>query len=295
MRLMIISLQLFVVTLAYFFVAGLASGGPASDPASSGVLGLLFTPFLVQGLLNISELLLAIAAKLASIILPFVLSLFLLLACSLVCYIRFLRWARWVGLGVCLIAIGYSLLYLKPALEENSYFSASQWVYGVYFGVNALLFCIMPRWPHIELNRKGVMLVNVLVAAGVTLFFCKFISDDFSPFDLLVSFFLSFTYIINFFASKYITLQGDASSLKRQVKWLILVSIINMIYIALINLLFPILAILPTMSFLLLILLCETQFLYNDNFPEQKNAIYYLKMAFIGNRSDQKNDPAHDG
>ena len=295
MRLMIISLQLFVVTLAYFFIAGLASGGPASDPASSGVLGLLFTPFLVQGLLNISELLLAIAAKLASIILPFVLSLFLLLACSLVCYIRFLRWTRWVGLGICLITIGYSLLYLKPALEENSYFSASQWVYGVYFGVNALLFCIMPRWPHIELNRKGVMLVNVLVAAGVTLFFCCSMSDPFSSFSLLflISFSLSFPHIINFFASKYITFQGD--SLKRQIEWLILISVINMIYIALISLLFPILAVLPTMSFLSLLLLCETQFLYNDNFPEQKNAIYYLKMAFIGNRSDQKNDPAHDG
>ena len=289
MRLMIISLQLFVVALVYSSVAGLGSGG---SHVPIGLIGALFEPLIMHDLF---DGLFEIVAEIASIILPFVLSLFLLLACSLVCYIRFLRWTRWVGLGVCLIAIGYSLLYLKPGPEGSSHVSASQWIYGIHFGVNAILFYAMPRWPYIELNRKGVMLANVIIAVGVTLFFCCSMSDPFSSFSLLflISFSLSFPHIINFFASKYITFQGD--SLKRQIEWLILISVINMIYIALISLLFPILAVLPTMSFLSLLLLCETQFLYNGNFPEQKNAIYYLKMAFIGNKSDQKNDPAHDG
>ena len=283
MRLIIIFLQLIVIMFVYVLAAGFAPAGSAAP----------FNPRIMVGIVSLPDALLTFVATLVSVILPFVLASFLLLICSLLSYIRFLRWMRWVGFGVCLIAIAYSLFYLQPDQNDGYCSGVLQWIYGVYFSINALLFYAMPRWPHIELTRKGVCLINLLIAGGITaLFLCSNGWQITNAFSQHIAFALilllcTLPYIINFFASRRMTLQGDAQSLKRQVKWLLVIAAVNLVYIVGMYMLFPALAIPPALSFLLLLFLCETQLLYRGNLPQQKNAFYYFKMVLIGHKPEQ--------
>ncbi|SHN57593.1 hypothetical protein [Desulfovibrio litoralis] len=282
MRLLLIMLQVISLCLAYIIfitltqgVSGFfAGGGGAGGPAAMAVPIFMLIQLLLSGFIIVT------------VILPFSMVFLGTLLCAIACGIRFLRWTRWVGVVINLLAIFYILFFMQ---KDEMGLNASHFVIASYFLLNIVLFFRIPRWPNIEKSRKVIcfsqifLLGIIMLPLWVLAVIAVIQKEDFDVFLAMILLTILFcpSFYCNYRVCKNLTLNGDA-------KRLILPVIVSAISLGLFVMTIPLFAVPILISFLLMLGLCELLVLYSGELPTEKNWRYYLVYLLGGTKSEQK-------